>query len=111
MPWRVEISNNQDGSLGSNIPASIQPEDKLTVHESSQIPGIAQQSQIVNIYLPAELPNNGGTTPVREIARVRVMGGPTNAFSGQVLGVVAAAASDDGVTVWLKCQIVGWQAQ
>lgn len=109
MPWRVEISNSQDGSLGSNVPASIQPEDKLTLHESQT--SIPQQSQIVNIYLPAELPNDGGTTPVREIARVRVMGGPTSAFDGQLFGVIAAAASDDGVTVWLKCQIVGWQAQ
>lgn len=109
MPWRVEISNNSDGSLGTNVPASIQPEDKLTLHES-QI-GIPQQSQIVNVYLPPELPNDGGAMPVREIARVRVTGGPTDAFTGQVLGVVASAASDDGVTVWLKCQIVGWQAQ
>lgn len=109
MPWRVEISNSEDGSLGANVPASIQPEDKLTLHES-QI-GIPQQSQVVNVYLPTELPDDAGAMPVREIARVRVTAGPTDAFAGQILSVIASAASDDGVTAWLKCRLTGWQAQ
>lgn len=109
MPWRVEISNSENGSLGTKVPASIQPEDKLTLHESEI--GIPQQSQVVNVYLPTELPDDAGTMPVREIARLRVTDGPTDAFAGQILGVIASAASDDGVTVWLKCRITGWQAQ
>lgn len=106
MPWRVELSNASDGSLGTNVPASLQPEDKLTITEGWT--GIRTQTQVVNVYLPTELPNDGGPMPVREISRVRITAGPTSGYDGRLLTVAASAIADDGVTVWLKCETTGW---
>lgn len=107
MPWRVELSGSA-GSIATNLPASLQSEPTLERREQD-FSGATITEQIINVYLPPQLPN-GDPLPIRTIQLVRVMSGPTKGYEGQEISILAEAISDNGITVRLKGIARGWAA-